>query len=213
MLIRCDGSSLVVDWLRNQTRGQNTAVTCFYFDFAAQEEQTPTGILGSLIKQMISGMERIPEAISRALQEQKAANGRKPQLVDIVKMLQLITSSLPTFMVIDAMDECRFEHRIGLLNSLEQILDKSLGTRIFIAGRPYIGSEVEKRLPRRVTSISVGPARDDIARFLRARLSEDETPDAMDGSLEADILEKIPESVWEKCVVGVMPRIPFRIVS
>jgi len=213
MLIGCDASSLVVDWLRNQTRGQNTAVTCFYFDFAAGKEQTPTGVLGSLLKQIVSGMERIPEAISRALQEQKAVNGRKPQLVDIAKMLQLTTSSLPTFMVIDALDECTAAQRFPLFDSLKEILKKSPGTRIFVTGRPHIRWDIERCLAGRVTSLSIGPTRDDIVRFLRARLSEDETPDAMDTSLEADILEKIPESISEMCVVGMMPRIPFRIIS
>jgi len=64
-------------------------------------------MLGSLIKQMISRTGGVPEAIWRALREQKdAVSGRRPQLGDIVKMLQLITSSQPTFMVIDALDEC-----------------------------------------------------------------------------------------------------------
>ena len=103
----CDDSSLVVDRLADRTRGQNTAVICFYFDFAARNEQTATSMLGSLLKQMISGMERIPEEISRALQDQKKAiSGRKPQLGDIVKILQLITSSRPTFICIDALDKC-----------------------------------------------------------------------------------------------------------
>jgi len=45
--------------------------------------------------------------------------------------------------------------------------------------------------------VSVGPSKDDIMVYLRLRLDEDETPDAMDESLEADILEKIPETMWE----------------
>jgi len=64
-------SSLVVDRLCNRTRGQKTAVTCFYFDFAARKVQTATSMLGSLLKQVICAMERVPEEISRALQEQK----------------------------------------------------------------------------------------------------------------------------------------------
>ena len=33
-------SSLVVDRLSDQFRGQGTAVTCFYLDFAARKEQS-----------------------------------------------------------------------------------------------------------------------------------------------------------------------------
>ena len=86
-----------MDWLCEWTKGQHTAVTCFYFDFAARKEQTATSMLGSLIKQMISRTEGIPAEIWRALREQKdAVSGRRPQLGDIVKMLQLITSSCST---------------------------------------------------------------------------------------------------------------------
>jgi len=100
-------SSLVVDKLCDEAKGQNIAITCFYFDFAAREEHSATGILGSLLKQIVGGMERIPEEISGALRDQKKAiGGRRPRLVDIVKMLQLVTPLQPTSMCISALDEC-----------------------------------------------------------------------------------------------------------
>ena len=200
MLTSCDGSSLVVDRLCDQTRGQNIGITCFYFDFAARKEQSVTRMLGSLLKQMVSGMERFPQEISRAFQEQKKViGGRAPQLIDIVHLLQVIMSSQRTFMCIDALDECPGVQRVKLLDSLKQILEKSPATRIFLTGRPHIRTEVEKRLAGRMISISVGPTKDDTIRYLRARLGQDETPDAMDDILEADILEKIPENLSEMC--------------
>ena len=155
-------------------------------------------MLGSLVKQVVRGMERIPEEISRAFQGQKLAiGGLEPRLPDIVKMLQAITSTLRTFICIDALDECVAIHRVKLLISLKQILEKSPRTRIFITGRPNIRVEIGKRLSGRVTSVSIGPHKDDIIGYLRARLDEDETPDAMDESLVAEILEKIPENMSE----------------
>ena len=190
---------------------EDTAVTWFYFDFAAQKEQSVAHVLGSMLKQMISGTERIPEEILRVLREQKeAVSGRRPQLDDIMKMLQLITSSQRIFMVIDALDECTAVQRFRLFDLLKEILEKSLGGRIFVTGRPHIRAEIEIRLAGRVTTVSFGPTRDDIAKFLRVRLSEDETPDAMDESLEADILEKIPGSISEMWVAAVMLRIQSR---
>jgi len=202
-----DDSSLVVDSLCDQVRGQNIAVTCFYCDFAARKEQSAASMLGSMLKQMVDGMERIPEKISRALQEQKGAvGGRRLRLADIVKMLYLITSSYRTFLCIDALDECVGVQRTRLLDSLRQILEKSPGTRIFVTGRPHIRAEVEKRLAGRVISVLVGPTKNDIVRYLRARLDEDETPDAMDDILETDILEKIPENISEMCAGTMIPR-------
>jgi len=191
-------SSLVVDRLCDQAMGQNTAVTCFYFDFAARKEQSVTSMLGSLVKQVVGGMERIPEEISRAFEEQRLAiGGREPRLPDIVKMLQAVTASLRTFICIDALDECVAVHRVKLLSSLKQILEKSPRTRIIITGRPHIRAEIEKRLSGRVISISVGPRKVDIIGYLLARLDEDQTADAMDETLVADILEKIPENMSE----------------
>jgi len=43
-------SSLVVDRLCDRATGQNTAVMCFYFDFAARKEQSVTNMLGSWLK-------------------------------------------------------------------------------------------------------------------------------------------------------------------
>ena len=198
VLIGRDVSSLVVDRLCDQTRGQSTTVTCFYFDFAARKEQSATAMLGSLLKQIVSGMEAIPEDISQAFQEQKKAiGGRGLQLFDIVKMLQAITSSQPTYVCVDALDECAAVHRAKILDSLKQILEKSPGTRIFITGRPHIRAEIEKGLSGQVISVSLSPNKEDIIRYLHVRLGEDETPDAMDESLVADILEKIPENVSE----------------
>jgi len=199
LVLTCrDVSSLVVDRLCDQARGQNTTVTCFYFDFATRKDQSATAMLGSLLKQMVSGMEAIPEDISRAFQEQKKViGGRGPQLIEIVKMLQAITSSQRTFMCIDALDECVAVHRVKILDSLKQVLEKSPGARVFITGRPHIQAEMEKRLGGKVISVSLCPNKEDIIRYIRVRLGEDETPDAMDESLIADILEKIPENVSE----------------
>jgi len=199
-----------VDRLGDQARGRNTAVACFYLDFAARKEQSVARILGSLLRQVVGGMEKVPEEISRAFQEQKnVIGGREPRLPEIVKMLQTITSSRPTFVCIDALDECATTHRFKLLNSLKQILETSPRTRIFIIGRPHVRPEIEKRLAGRVISVPVGPNKDDIIEYLRLRVDEDETPDAMDENLEAEILEKIPENMSEMyewaMVLGIPP--------
>ena len=201
MLTICDVSSLVFNRLCDQASRQSAAVTCFYFDLAARKEQSVTSMLGSLLKQVVGGMEGISEEISHAFQQQKRViGGRGPQLPDIVKALQTITSSVSTSICIDAMDECIGVHRIKLLNSLQQILEKSPGTRIFITGGPHVRAEIEKRLAGRVTCVSLGPSKRDIIEYLHVGLGEDQTPDAMDESLGEDILEEIPETMSEMYV-------------
>ena len=201
MLTNRDVSSLVIDSLCDQARGQNIAVACFCFHFAAQKEQSPTSMLGSLLKQVVAGLGEVPEEIAKAYEDQKKViGGRAPQLPDIIKMLQTTSSGKPTFICIDALDECAAEYRVKILDSLHQILQKSPGLRLFVTGRPHIRAEITKRLSGRVTTIAITPRKGDVVRYLRGRLSEDTIPDAMDSSLEVDILKKIPEDISEMCV-------------
>ena len=100
-------SSLVVDRLCDKAGEQNIAVACFYVDFAAREEQSPTNILGSLLKQIVGGLGTIPEEIRQAfLDHKKVIGGRGLRVAEIVKMLQTVTSLRPTFICVDALDEC-----------------------------------------------------------------------------------------------------------
>ena len=207
VLMSGNASSLVIDSLCDQTRERNATVACFYFDFAAQNEQSPTSMLGSLLKQLVCGQEEIPEEISRAYRDQQnAIGGRELQLSGIVKMLQAISSKKPTFICIDALDECVEGHRVKLLDSLNQILQGSPSTRIFITGRQHVVPEIGRRLARRVTSISISPRKDDIISYLHSKLDEDMNPDAMDSSLKADIMKKIPEDVSEMYVEAAHSR-------
>jgi len=61
----------------------------------------------------------------------------------------------------------------------------------------HVQNEVEERLAGRVVAVSITPTKTDIIRFLRAKLREDVTPEAMDSSLEEDIIKSIPERVSE----------------
>ena len=201
MLTSRDVSSLVIDSLCDQTRGQNTAVAYFYFDFAAQKVQSSTSTLGALLKQVVGGLEEVPGGVAQAYEYQKRViGGQGIQLSNIVKMLQSTSSEKRTFICIDALDECAAGHRVKLLDSLNQILRKSPDTRIFVTGRLHIQAEIGERLSGRVATIAITLRRDDVIRCLYTRLSEDTNPDAMDSGLEADILKKIPGVISETYV-------------
>ena len=197
MLLRSrDTSSLVIDTLGDWAKGRNAAVACFYFDFAAQKEQSAMSVLGSLLNQVVRGLEEIPAKIAQAFRDQKnVIGGRRLELSEIVEMLQDISSLRPTFICIDALDECTVESRMELLESLKQVLRKSPSIRIFLAGRSQIRNDVEKCLSGRVIPLSIIPTKNDIIRFLRAKLKKDPTPEAMDECLEEDIIKNIPETV------------------
>jgi len=201
LLIGCIVSSLVIDTLCKQAVEGNAGVACFYFDFAALEEQSPAIVLGSVLRQVVGGLDRVPERIVKAFRDRgKVIGGSKLVLSQIVEFLKDITSSRPTFICIDALDECQAGHRLKLLDLLNQILQKSTRARVFLTGRPHIRSEVEKRLAGKAATRSITPTKNDIITFLRAKLEEDAMPDAMDESLEEEIIQKIPGAVSEMLV-------------
>jgi len=193
-----NSSSLVIDTLCDEAReaGEDISVACFYFDFAAQEEQSAGNMLGALLKQLVGGFKQIPEEIMDAFKDhKKVIGGRRLQLPEIVKLLACISSMRPTFFCLDALDECAAPHRATIFLALKEIIKMSPATRVFLAGRPHIGGEVGKHLPVGVTLVSISPKKDDIVRYIHSKLAEDIISDEMDDRLEAEIVRKILETV------------------
>ena len=198
MLISCNISSLVIDTLCKQAVEENASVACFYFDFAVQEGQSPDTILSSVLKQVVSGLDEVPERIVKAFRHRgRVVSSQKLARSEIMEYLKDIVSSRPTFVCIDALDEYPDRHRVELLNLLKQILEKAPGTRLFLTGRPQIRSEVEEHLAGKAATRPITAAKNDIVTFLRAKLKEDTMPEAMNKSLEDAIIQKIPETVSE----------------
>ena len=88
----------MIDTLCKQVVKEKGAVACFYFDFTAQEEQSPAAILGSVLKQVVGGLDEIPEGIAKAFRErEKVIGGQRLALSEIVEFLEDISSSQCTF--------------------------------------------------------------------------------------------------------------------
>ena len=193
LLIGYDDSSLVIDKLCDEAAEEDTAVACFYFDFAARNEQSPVNMLGSLLRQLVSGLEEIPEVIVQSFRkEKKVIGGRGLQVSGILSMFQIIAATKRTFICVDALDECVPEHLTVVFESLGQILQWSPNTRIFMTGRPHVRGEVERGLGGVATFIFIQTTEDGVLRFLREKLRKDNAPNTMSSTLEGDIMKSIP---------------------
>jgi len=198
LLISCNISSLVIDSLCEQAVQGNTGVACFYFDFAVKEEQSPDAILGSVLRQVVGGLDEVPEKIVKAFRERgKVIGGQRLQLREIIGFLQGIASARRTFICMDALDEYPAKHRVKLLDLLNQILQKAPCARLFLTGRPHIRDEIDKHFAERAVTRSITSAGNDMITFLRAKLQEDTMPHAMDESLEEEIIQNLPKTVSE----------------
>ena len=142
-------SSLVIDTLYNSIDNDNVAVAGMYCDFHAYKEQSAASILAVLLKQLVAGVEPIPDAIKEAFERAKrAVDGRTLRLPEICAMLTKSLSSLQRgFVCIDAVDEFPTKHRPELWGSLQQVVRECPKIRLFITGRPHILGEVETYFP------------------------------------------------------------------
>ena len=199
LLINCNGSSLVIDKLCDEAVEGDPTVACFYFDFAARNEQSPANMLGSLLKQLVSGQEEVLKAVAKNFRKEKMSiGGRGLQVSRILKMFQTVAGTWRamagtrrTFICVDALDECVPEHRMVVLESLGQILQWSQNTRLFVTGRPHVRSEMERKLDGATTFMVIRATEDGVLRFLREKLREDRIPNMMSSKLEGDIMNSI----------------------
>ena len=153
-------------------------------------------VLGAILNQLLE-RDGIPEPVRQAFREGKRGfGGRAVQLSDMVKILIKTISSLrEVFICIDGLDECLPKNRQGLLESLQDILQVSPTTRVFISGRPHVQDEI-KRYFTAVVMILLTPTIGDIVRFLKRRLDQDIIPRAMDDNLRAEIMSIIPIKIF-----------------
>ena len=183
-------SSLVIDTLCDGLDGGNMAVACVYCDYHAHKELSATSVLAALLKQLVAGVEPIPEEIKMAFDRAKReVDGRAPGLREICAMFaKSVPPLLRGFICIDALDEFPAKHRPELWNSLEKIIRECPNIRLFITGRPHIREEVRKYFPGCLDQPPIIPPQEDIREYLIMRLKNDSELDAMDEELEADIL-------------------------
>jgi len=173
------------------------AVACVYCDFHAHKEQSATGVLAAVLKQIVAGVEPIPRAIKAAFgRAKREVDGRTLRLPEIHTMLVKSVSSLRRgFICIDALDELPTKHRLLLWDSLKYIVGNCPNIRLFITRRPHIREEVKKYFPGYPDLPAVKPTKQDIREYLTIRLKQDPEPDAMDTELEDDILRVIPDKI------------------
>jgi len=118
-------SSLVIDTLWHEVGGAqgNIAVACFYFDFAAQKEQSSASVLGTLLKQVVSSFRQIPGEVMDAFQKYGGrSSGQRLQLHEIVKLLVILSSMRSTFFCLGALDACAAPDRAKILLPLRDII-------------------------------------------------------------------------------------------
>ena len=179
---------------------RDIVVAGLYCDYLAQEEQSTTNMLGTILKQLFEGNEA-PGPLRQVFRKGKRGfGGRAMQLLGLVEILKTTIASLPeVFICIDGLDECLPKNRRELLESLQEIVRALPTTRVLLSGRPHIRDEVERYFTEAIM-ITVIPTIGDMERYLEMGLNRDPTPSAMDANLRAEIMRVIPRMISQMYV-------------
>jgi len=193
-------SSLVIDTLREQMRGQNVAVLSLYCDYQAQKDQSAVNLIGSLLRQVALRARGILEKIKGAFDEAMKEGGEGLRLPDMVKLfVKAIDSIEMVYLCVDAVDEVRRERRPEFLRALRQIIRDAPNVRLFLTGRPYICGELDNYLTKGANVIQIVADQGDITKYLSQKIDDDshQDPDLMTEDLKNGIMRTMQEKASE----------------
>ena len=150
-------------------------MACIYCNFHEHKEQSATSVLAALLKQLVAGVEPIPEEIKEAFDRaKKKLDGRTLRLPEMHKMLIKSVSSLRLgFICIDALDEFPTKNRPELWDSLQHFVQECPKIQLFIMGSPHIREEVKIYFPGYPDLPSTRPTENDIRGYVAMRLRKD----------------------------------------
>ena len=190
-------SSLVIDTLLNGIDADGVVVAYVYCDFTTRNMQSTSAVLGSVLRQVVGALAKIPDEVRQAFERaKKQADGCGLRLPEILDMLTKSLLSLKRALIcIDALDEFPTEQRAKLWNSLQRVVRECPSARLFLTGRPQIRAEVEDYFPRGVDLVAIEPTSEDIRRYIDERLEGDLGTSTMDEGLRAEIRSVILKGV------------------
>ena len=188
-------SSVVIDYLYSKFHQHSTiGIACLYANYKDQNNQTLVNILGSFLHQLLTTTTKpIPTKVINQLQD--IENRRdKVWAQDCLALLKIQLHQLThAYICIDALDELEPKVRWKLLSILMELCTNNMNVRLFLTGRHYIESEVQKcfQAAQKYTVV-ISASQQDIELFLRQQIMDDPyAQDAMDEMLEKDIIDTI----------------------
>jgi Cdc6-like AAA superfamily ATPase len=159
-------TAIVIDHLHANYKRFNVAY--LYCNVGQQSQQTPEGLLGSILKQLVRGQSPFPKDIKDLYDRHKDKPSR-PVLKEISDVLQsVISPDSRTFIIIDALDECQNHDgcRDSLLSEVFTLQDKTR-LNIFATSRPQ---EVQAKFSTSIV-LEIRATDRDIETYLDGRIS------------------------------------------
>lgn len=179
------------------TKSERSVVTYAYCDFRKPESLEATQILGSIVAQLCSELDLIPECVRAAYVESKSAGHHAgPQLTLLQDAVLEMLEAYKVYILIDGLDEIPRVEQVG--DILHNIVSKNahLNAKILVTGRRTESLEqsfiddLQLRLTDHTKEI-----RDDIKSYINGRFGSDRDFQRLPPDVKEHILQRLnPES-------------------
>jgi hypothetical protein len=134
----CDNRSIAIDHLLERAERERAKVAYVYFDYKTQKSQTRIEVICTLVKQLLSQSNVIPDPLEELYK--KFQDKTKPMaenmkaLTETLQWYGQIEESV--FMVFDALDECSEHNRKDVLELLSDLV--KYGYKVLVSSRPHV---------------------------------------------------------------------------
>jgi hypothetical protein len=120
--------------LQQRFPGHDTAnIVYVYFDYAQQTRLRLHDILSDIYKQLLRNTKTLPIGLN-ALSSRLKDKERRPENTHVTELLKDEIKQRPTFIVIDALDECCEEDRSPLMKILQSLRPD---VHVLVTSRPF----------------------------------------------------------------------------
>ena len=172
----------------NSTTPSISPVATIFCSYGKRTEQTVHHMLAAILKQVVQGMSLPPEII-RQLYDLHSTRGSRPSKDELVTTLRsILRGTPPTFIVVDALDECNATDRRELAEILFD-LQNDCDIRILSTSRDVV--EVTELFPAGVLKSTIRATTADIRVYLEPRLSSLGRFIKRDTALQHLIIDKV----------------------
>jgi len=182
-------ASIVVDHLKASFPDDETGHAFLYCIYKRQENQGVDNLLASLLGQLaLWKKSRIPEVIREWYDQH--VEGKKPGLSSDeirVALGSIIRTYSQTFVIIDALDECKTDQIRNKLLSEVYRLQNGSDVRLMVTFRPNI----EPEPPSSMTKLEIRAYKEDIEQYLSSRIYELRTVVRRSNELQRKIKDRI----------------------
>jgi NACHT domain len=162
-------ASIAVNHLETSFPDNKTGIAFLYCIYKRQENQSVDDLLASLLGQLAVWQSMVPKSI-RELHD-KHRKGKIPRLSQNEireELCSIIKTYSRTFIVIDALDECKTDRiRNELLSEIYKLQEGS-DMRLMVTFRP----SVAPKRPSRVTEQEIRAHEEDIEEYLSGRMAD-----------------------------------------